>query len=421
MPPKAAWPPPIYVRAGKDVVRLRLAPGKYREVTLGPAGSAESRQEYARIVAEIETHGRPLDARKDLTVAEVTALYLRSAERDLEPRSYARAKRAFAGVCKLYARRPAVEFGPLALATVREAWVGEELSRRYINHLVNAVKSGFRWAVTAELLESHRAEALGMLRGLRRKKTKAKERPRVKPADPDQVQAVLTQLPPALADVCRLLMVTGARPGEILALQPADVVRPWKVVDGVELWLYRMDEHKTAWKGHHRWIPLGPRSQAILGPYLDGRDPLGYCFSPREVAAGELRARGRAVRFGPTRDPGEWYCTEAFDRIIRRACRRAFPPPAPLARLTGKGHNGGFESRAVWMARLGEAGQEQLRAWEASHSWRPNQLRHSRATEIETEYGREDARCVLGHRTATTTAIYAESVDRAAKVMAAIG
>ena len=47
--------------------------------------------------------------------------------------------------------------------------------------------------------------------------------------------------------------------------------------------------------------------------------------------------------------------------------------------------------------------------------------RHARATEIETLFGREDARCVLGHRTPSTTAIYAESVERAARVMAKVG
>jgi integrase len=53
--------------------------------------------------------------------------------------------------------------------------------------------------------------------------------------------------------------------------------------------------------------------------------------------------------------------------------------------------------------------------------WSPNQLRHSVGTWVETEYGREDARCVLGHTTPQTTAIYAESVERAAKVVAKMG
>lgn len=395
MPRKAPWPPPIYERGGKDVVRLTIAPRKYREVTLGPAGSAEAKQEYARIIAEIEHHGSTVERVADLTVVELCDRYLRQMEESQEPRSYGRAVRALGGVCDLYGRRPAVEFGPVALSTVREAWVGEGLSRRYINHLTNSVKQCWRWAVASEILPGDRAHALAALPGLRKRKTKAKETAPIRPPDLGQVTAVLAALPPILADFCRLLQATGARPGELLALRPCDLVRGWKVVDGVELWLYRLDSHKTDWRGHHRWIPLGPRAQGILARYLE-RAKDRYCFSPREVAAWAARERKAKPRRGGERLPGERYTTQVLDRAILRACLCAYPPPAGLS---------------------GEA----IAAWEQEHSWRPNQLRHLVGTQVETEYGREDARCVLGHRSPSTTAIYAESVDRAAIVIAKIG
>jgi hypothetical protein len=53
--------------------------------------------------------------------------------------------------------------------------------------------------------------------------------------------------------------------------------------------------------------------------------------------------------------------------------------------------------------------------------WSPNQLRHLTGTLVETRYGREDARCVLGHDCPSTTAVYAQSVERAALVMAKEG
>jgi integrase len=40
--------------------------------------------------------------------------------------------------------------------------------------------------------------------------------------------------------------------------------------------------------------------------------------------------------------------------------------------------------------------------------WTPNQLRHSRLTEIRKEYGVEASRVVGGHRDINTTEIYAE-------------
>lgn len=420
MPRKVPWPPPIYRRGDRDVVRIRTGPRKCREITLGPAGSEESRAEYGRIVAEMTAHGRTLDTPADVTVAELARDWLRAMKAEQEPRTYRRYVRAMRGVCALYGRKPAVEFGPLALATVRDGWAKEGgLSRQYINHLVNAVRSAWRWAVAAEMIPSPRADALSMLKPARRGKTPAPEAPKVRPADLAMVDATLPHLPAAVADMVRVELLTGMRPGEVCALQPADFVRAWKVIDGVEVWLARFDEHKNEWRGHYRWVPIGPKAQAVLAPYLE-RPVGGYCFCPREVAEAAARARGRRLNVNHARPPGECYETERYDRCVQRACRRAFPPPAHLARKTGVGR-GGKEPVAKWHARLGEKGLAELKAWEAAHSWRPNQLRHSRATEIETLYGREDARCVLGHRTPTTTAIYAESVDRAAKVMAKIG
>lgn len=40
--------------------------------------------------------------------------------------------------------------------------------------------------------------------------------------------------------------------------------------------------------------------------------------------------------------------------------------------------------------------------------WSPNQLRHSRATEVRKVYGLEAAQVTLGHATADVTQVYAE-------------
>ena len=40
--------------------------------------------------------------------------------------------------------------------------------------------------------------------------------------------------------------------------------------------------------------------------------------------------------------------------------------------------------------------------------WHPNQLRHSKATEVRAAYGLEGAQVVLGHARANVTEVYAE-------------
>src|SRR5437762_8652985 len=68
-----------------------------------------------------------------------------------------------------------------------------------------------------------------------------------------------------------------------------------------KVWLYRpgsdqgpAGKHKTAWRGHQRVIPIGPRGQAILRPYLK-TDLSAYLFSPRESMAA-FRAEQRRNR-----------------------------------------------------------------------------------------------------------------------------
>jgi site-specific recombinase XerD len=65
--------------------------------------------------------------------------------------------------------------------------------------------------------------------------------------------------------------------------------------------------------------------------------------------------------------------------------------------------------------------RDEVRAWRRGHRWRPNQLRHSRATELR-RYGLDLAKTVLGHSKVETTQLYAEKdVASAMDLMSRIG
>ena len=54
--------------------------------------------------------------------------------------------------------------------------------------------------------------------------------------------------------------------------------------------------------------------------------------------------------------------------------------------------------------------------------WRPNQLRHTKATEIRRDAGLDAARVVLGHRSPQITETYAEiDVGKAIQIMERLG
>jgi len=69
-----------------------------------------------------------------------------------------------------------------------------------------------------------------------------------------------------------------------------------------------------------------------------------------------------------------------------------------------------WETQREWAARLEREGRSwaEVEAWREAHRWSPNQLRHSRATEVRKLYGAEASRVILGHSNLKTTEIYAE-------------
>ena len=145
--------------------------------------------------------------------------------------------------------------------------------------------------------------------------------------------------------------MTGARPGELLALRAADL----EIDERSDIWTYCPQAHKNAYRERERVIYFGPRAQRILQPFLADRPTTAPLFSPRDAEA-ERRAAlsaqrrtplscgnrpGTNRRAAPARPPGETYTTDSYRRAIERACDTAFPPPPPPA-----------IGRAPWRARV---------------------------------------------------------------------
>ena len=220
----------------------------------------------------------------------------------------------------------------------------------------------------------------------------------------------------------RLQVLTGARAGELTRLRPCDIDR------NGDVWVYRPDDHKTAHKDIVRTIFIGPQAQKVLAPFLL-RDPQSFCFSPAEsmedwrqqtfrnrrtpLSCGNVPGSNR--RENPKWTPGERYKTDTYRCAIARACDRAFPPPAPLARRDD-------ETVAAWWKRLTKSQKAELRAWRKAHRWHPHQLRHTYGTLVRKEYGLEEAQILLGHSKADVTQVYAErDMTKAAAVARKIG
>jgi integrase len=370
-------------QSGQAIVTLADGLGGRRDVLLGKYGTAESRAEYARVLAEWESAGRCLPTAvlsHGIVLDELILAYWKHAEgyyqKNGKPTGQLnRIKSAFRPLRELCGHSLVQDLGPKSLLCIREKMVALGWTRGFVNSCVGCIKRMFKWGVEQELIPPTVFHGLQAVRGLKKGRSEVRETQPIRPVAIENVEAVLPLLTPPVRAMVQVQLLAGMRPSEVASMRPCDIDTTHS-----QTWLYRPESHKTEHHDIQRVVFLGPRAQAILAPFM-GRDPAAYLFSPREAVEGYLRAKGRRIHYARSRRPGERYLVSSYDRAIALACKRAGVP-----------------------------------------HWAPNQLRHSKATEIRREVGLDAARAVLGHSSPAITEIYAElDHGRAAEVMAKLG
>jgi integrase len=268
---------------------------------------------------------------------------------------------------------------------------------------------------------------LQAVEGLRAGRSEARESEPVKPVNEDAVAAVLPLVSPQVAAMIQLQQITGMRPGEVTIMRGIDIEK------GAQVWVYRPMFHKTQHHGHIREVYLGPRAQAIITPFFKP-DVNAYLFSPADAVTNrrqKMRANRKTplscgnspgtnvIRRPAKKKPTSRYHTTSYTRAVRYACERLYPLPAHLnrQRLLGK-----LETPKAWRARLTPEQLAEVKRWRKEHTWHPNQLRHSSATNLRKRFGLEPAQVILGQKSLQVTQVYAE-VDKgtAIRVMAEVG
>jgi len=372
-----------------------------KDIYLGPYNSEQSRRKYDRLIQEWLASGRTITSQSPVeegqfSVAELILAYLDHARvfyrRDGEATShFHNVEDALSYLKDLYGLEPVACFSPLRLKAVQQQMIGKKLSRSTINKYVGCLKRMFRWGTENELVPPTVFHGLQAVGGLRKGRSDAKENGPVKPVPEQYVEAVKPYLSKQVNAMIQLQLVTGMRPGEVVAMRGVDIDR------SAALWIYTPVHHKTEHHGHVRPVYLGPTAQEILTPFLV-TDSSAYLFSPMEAMASyhAERRRLRKTKITPSqakrkRRPvstvGNRYTTESYRRAIARACKQA--------------------DLAARQA-IAEASPEVVFV----PQWHPHQLRHNAATRLRREYGLDAARVVLGHRSAAVTEVYAE-VDHA--------
>ena len=385
----------LHKASGQAVVTLD---GK--DCYLGKHGSKESRARYERQVAEYLANGRklPRETRDGpYTVGVLCDQFLTHAERTYvapdgtTSREVANVHLALRGLVQLFLDMDAEEFGPKALVLYRDRQIHAGLARKTVNQRVGIVRRAFRWATQEEKVSHSILHGLEAVEGLQKGRSGVHDPEPVQPVPEAHIEAALPFMPEPVRAMARLQLLTGARPGEMVALRLSDID-----MSG-EVWIYKPPAHKNAWRGQERTIPIGPKGQAILREFMRPGYQERYLFSPtlselrrrdrlRAARKTPLRpchnqAQARKRKAHPNRAPRDRYDTVTYGRAIRRACKKARVPV-----------------------------------------WTPGRLRHNAATRIRREFGLEHASAVLGHKQVETTQIYSDvNLSRAVEIAARVG
>lgn len=343
-----------------------------RDFHCGPWGSAQARQKYAEYIGQWEMAGRrwPYAARGEgMTIVELVQQYKRWSDTYYGVGERGAIGTAGGVMVDHCGDLPAIEFGPLKLREVQHCMVAKGWNRKSINKQVHRACAVFKWASSNELLPITVYQALKTVPPLKRGRTTAAEPDPVQPVSLAHVEAIKSLVSRQVWAIIELQRLSGARPGELLRIKPADIDRSAKI------WRMTLAYHKTEHRGTTRIIHFGPLAQDVLLPWLM-RPEAEFCFSPAEANAERLRTanenRKRPMKYEyrekrERKNVGGCYTTASYRRAIARACKTAGIP-----------------------------------------EWHPHQLRHTAATEIRRQFGLEAAQVVLGHSSAMVTdAVYA--------------
>ena len=291
---------------------------------------------------------------------------------------------------ELFGNTPANQFGPKGLKTVQQHMVDKcDLCRNVVNRRIGRIKRFFKWAVAEELVPASVWHALQTVTGLRYGRTDARETEPIRPVDDEHVEMLLPFVSPQVAAMIQVQRHTGMRPGDVVQMRLQEIDRT------AEVWLYEPVDHKNRWRDHRRIIPIGPKAQSVLTPFLD-RPVEAFLFSPRESE--EWRLANRPAYSGKQRRTKVYPCELRARQRLKEARRRR----------NSKRRLRDHYDTASYRRAIKYGFQRAARAGVEIPHWHPNQLRHTRATEVRRSHGLEGAQVVLGHARADVTQVYAE-------------
>jgi integrase len=225
------------------------------------------------------------------------------------------------------------KFTQQELKIVRDKLVESGVCRGVVNQRLGIIKRTFSWGVGEGLIDPELHLRLTYVKNLHKGRSIAKDHKKRKPANPADVDAILSYIPLLVADMVRIQRSIGCRPGEIWGMT-------WDQIDtSDDIWIYK-PSHKTEHHEIDKWLPLNKTCQAVLEKYKD-TPPDAIIFTPKRTVReqAELKAKKRKTRIQPSQVKrkqykqvrkeslvGDMYNRHSYRNAIQRACKRAGVP-----------------------------------------------------------------------------------------------
>lgn len=357
-----------------------------KRIYLGPYGSPEAGQRYARIIAELAADVVPaVQSAGEDTLDTLAITFLDFAKKEYGRSDYGNYRTALRILLEIYSGEPIKSFTPKCFRVLQHRFTqqkkpnGEPYSRQFCNRLAKFIRTIFNWGVGMELCSPETPNALKYVPPLKEGRCGLPETETRDEVSEDVICKTLPFLLPIHQVMIEIQYLSGARPSEITSLIPGDIDKT------DDIWIVRPGQFKTKWKGKKRFICLGKRAQGLLGPYLKGKASDEFVFTPA-TALLEKAARDAAMRKipitpsqrkrheermkNPKRRVKNRYTTGSYGKMLKRAIERAnrILPPA-----------------------------EQIPEWTLY------QLRHANVSDLVENESVDVARAVSGHSNAEIT------------------
>ena len=281
------------------------------------------------------------------------------------------------------------DFSPKKLRNVRDQIIRYgKISRKKINQYTTMLVRIFAWGVEEEWVDEKVAGALKFVKHLPEGEPGTFDHPEREDVPFIVIEATLKWCCPTIAAMIQTQYLLGLRPDELCRMTVGSINR----TKAPDLWYYDLDYHKTRKHIGKKEIPLSKAVQALIAPFLIGKEHNQAVFSPIQAQAernAEKRANRKVKKITPS-------------RAARDAARAENP-----AKRIGEFYNPHSYRTAVLHAI--RKGNKALPDEQKIPHWFPYLLRNSCATRIEEDFGLDESQAQLAHRTADMTRRYSRA------------